>query len=276
MTRLAAPLCLLCSAPPWPAATTGRSGAARTTTAQPARRPARRVERDEERRLEAAAARHGRLHAGRLGRPHLPDQPRTATTSSCCASAPTARSCGSSKLGTRQARSRGDEGNDASPSPSTDGKHVCAFVGTGDLACFDFDGKEVWQFNAQERYGKFNIQFGMHSTPLLHGDRLYLQLHPLRRRLGRSPSTRPPARKSGRSSRQSDGTRRERALLRLAVPVAATASDALPGRPRQRLRHRPPPRRRQGDLAARRPQPARTSYNRDAALRRLAGRRRPT
>ena len=39
--------------------------------------------------------------------------------------------------------------------PSTDGKHVYAFVGTGDLACFDFDGKEVWKFNAQERYGKF-------------------------------------------------------------------------------------------------------------------------
>jgi outer membrane protein assembly factor BamB len=71
---------------------------------------------------------------------------------------------------------RGPEGNNASPSPSTDGKYVYAFVGTGDCACFDFDGKEIWKFNAQERYGKFRMQYGMHSTPLLHGDRLYFQL----------------------------------------------------------------------------------------------------
>jgi outer membrane protein assembly factor BamB len=44
------------------------------------------------------------------------------------------------------------------------------------LACFDFDGNETWKFNAQERYGKFSIQHGMHVTPLLDGDRLYLAL----------------------------------------------------------------------------------------------------
>jgi outer membrane protein assembly factor BamB len=80
------------------------------------------------------------------------------------------------KLGTGDRRARGGEGNNASPSPSTDGKHVYAFVGTGDFACFDLDGKEVWKFNAQERYGRFRIQFGMHTTPVLDGDRLYLQL----------------------------------------------------------------------------------------------------
>jgi outer membrane protein assembly factor BamB len=68
------------------------------------------------------------------------------------------------------------EGNDASSSPSTDGKHVWTYTGTGDFACHDFEGKEVWKFNAQERYGKFNIQHGMHTTPLLDGDRLYFQL----------------------------------------------------------------------------------------------------
>ncbi|MCI0463689.1 MAG: PQQ-binding-like beta-propeller repeat protein [Gemmataceae bacterium] len=68
------------------------------------------------------------------------------------------------------------EGNDASASPSTDGKLVFAFTGMGDFACFDFAGKEVWRFNAQERYGKFRIMHGMHITPLLHGDRLYLSL----------------------------------------------------------------------------------------------------
>jgi outer membrane protein assembly factor BamB len=79
-------------------------------------------------------------------------------------------------LGTGDRKPRGDEGNLASASPSTDGSHVWAFAGTGDLACFDMDGKEAWKFNLQDRYGKFRIQFGMHSTPVLHGDRLYLQL----------------------------------------------------------------------------------------------------
>jgi outer membrane protein assembly factor BamB len=70
-------------------------------------------------------------------------------------------------------RSSGGEGNLASPSPSTDGEHVYVFTGTGDFVCFDFQGKEIWRFNAEERYGKFKIQWGMHVTPLLHGDRLY-------------------------------------------------------------------------------------------------------
>jgi outer membrane protein assembly factor BamB len=80
------------------------------------------------------------------------------------------------KLGKGDRAFRGGEGNNASPSPSTDGKHVYAYAGTGDLACFDFDGKEVWKFNVQDRYGKFKIMHGMHTTPLLDGDRLYLQL----------------------------------------------------------------------------------------------------
>jgi outer membrane protein assembly factor BamB len=73
-------------------------------------------------------------------------------------------------------RVRDDEGNYASPSPSTDGKHVWAYVGTGHLACFTVDGKDVWKADLQERYGKFDIQFGMTSTPVLDNGRLYLQL----------------------------------------------------------------------------------------------------
>jgi outer membrane protein assembly factor BamB len=81
------------------------------------------------------------------------------------------------KLGTagRTTIKRG-EANEASASPSTDGKHVYAFVGSGNFACFDFAGNEVWKFNVQKRYGKFRIQHGLHSTPLLYGDRLYLNL----------------------------------------------------------------------------------------------------
>ncbi|MBL8851646.1 MAG: PQQ-binding-like beta-propeller repeat protein [Planctomycetaceae bacterium] len=68
------------------------------------------------------------------------------------------------------------EGNSASPSPATDGKHVWCFFGTGMLACYDVDGHEVWKSDLQERYGEFDIQFGMSSTPVLDGDDLYLQL----------------------------------------------------------------------------------------------------
>jgi outer membrane protein assembly factor BamB len=80
------------------------------------------------------------------------------------------------RIATGNQNIRGDEGNYASPSPSTDGQHVWAFVGTGMLACYDFAGNEIWKFNVQDRYGKFNIQFGLASTPVLDGDRLYMQL----------------------------------------------------------------------------------------------------
>lgn len=79
-------------------------------------------------------------------------------------------------VSTGNKKSMRDEGNSASPSPCTDGKHVWTFMGTGDLACYDFDGNEVWKFNVQDRYGNFDIQWGMASSPLLDGDRLYLQL----------------------------------------------------------------------------------------------------
>ncbi|MCH5378035.1 MAG: PQQ-like beta-propeller repeat protein, partial [Planctomycetes bacterium] len=71
---------------------------------------------------------------------------------------------------------RGDEGNSASPSPITDGKHVWSFLGTGQLACFTVSGDPVWQVDLQERYGEFKIAFGMSATPVLHDGRLFVQL----------------------------------------------------------------------------------------------------
>ncbi|MCA9130353.1 MAG: PQQ-binding-like beta-propeller repeat protein, partial [Planctomycetales bacterium] len=77
---------------------------------------------------------------------------------------------------------RAGEGNSASASPSTDGKHVWAFFGVGQdfssgvLACYDFEGNEIWKFDVADRFGRIDIQFGMTSTPVLHGDHLYLQL----------------------------------------------------------------------------------------------------
>ncbi len=75
----------------------------------------------------------------------------------------------------RNKTARGDEGTSASPSPSTDGKHVWVMA-NGDLRCFTLAGDEVWHVDLEERYGRFRIAFGMTSTPVLDGDRLYLQL----------------------------------------------------------------------------------------------------
>ncbi len=76
--------------------------------------------------------------------------------------------------GNRDARA--GEGNSASPSPSTDGQYVWVFFSTGVLACYDFEGQEIWKFDVGERFGTIDIQFGMASTPVLYGDHLYLQL----------------------------------------------------------------------------------------------------
>jgi outer membrane protein assembly factor BamB len=70
---------------------------------------------------------------------------------------------------------RGDEGNSASPSACTDGKHVWTVMANGMFGCYTLDGDEVYRFNLQERYGPFNIAFGMTSTPVLDNGRLYFQ-----------------------------------------------------------------------------------------------------
>ena len=80
------------------------------------------------------------------------------------------------KVGTGNQDARAGEGNSASPSPSTDGKHVWVFFGTGVLGCYTKDGEEVWKFDVGDRFGKLDIQFGMTSTPVLDGDSIYLQL----------------------------------------------------------------------------------------------------
>jgi outer membrane protein assembly factor BamB len=79
-------------------------------------------------------------------------------------------------VGKGNKKSRGDEGNSASPSPTTDGKHVWSMMGNGDISCFDMDGKEVWKTHLPDRYGKFKIAFGMSSSPIHHDGRLYIQL----------------------------------------------------------------------------------------------------
>ncbi len=71
---------------------------------------------------------------------------------------------------------RNDEANLASPSPCTDGTHVWSLMGNGVLGCYDFAGRQVWQYSLEDRFGEIDIAFGITSTPVLHDDRLYLQL----------------------------------------------------------------------------------------------------
>jgi outer membrane protein assembly factor BamB len=66
--------------------------------------------------------------------------------------------------------------NSASPSPITDGKHVWIMTGNGKFTCFTMAGKEVWKRDIQADYGKFGLNHGYASTPLLLGDRLYVQV----------------------------------------------------------------------------------------------------
>jgi outer membrane protein assembly factor BamB len=66
--------------------------------------------------------------------------------------------------------------NMSSPSPVTDGRHVWVMTGVGILKAFDFDGKEIWARDIQKDYGRFGLNWGYASSPLLKGDALYVQV----------------------------------------------------------------------------------------------------
>lgn len=71
--------------------------------------------------------------------------------------------------------------NMSSPSPVTDGASVYVMTGIGILKGFDFDGKELWMRDIQKDYGKFGLNWGYASSPLLYEDSLYVQvLHGMR------------------------------------------------------------------------------------------------
>ncbi len=73
--------------------------------------------------------------------------------------------------------------NMSSPSPVTDGNRVWAMTGTGILKGFDFNGNEQWSRDIQTDYGRFGLNWGYASSPLLFEDGLYIQvLHGMRTR----------------------------------------------------------------------------------------------
>lgn len=66
--------------------------------------------------------------------------------------------------------------NFAGASPVTDGKHVVFFYGTGDMAVFDVDGKEIWRKNIQKEYGSFYFLWTFSTSPVLHEGNIILQV----------------------------------------------------------------------------------------------------
>lgn len=71
--------------------------------------------------------------------------------------------------------------NMSSPSPVTDGRHVWVMTGVGALKAFDFSGKELWSRDIQRDYGRFGLNWGYASSPMLRNGALYVQvLHGMR------------------------------------------------------------------------------------------------
>ncbi len=66
--------------------------------------------------------------------------------------------------------------NMASPSPVTDGRSVIILFATGNLAAFDFAGKELWKRDLGKDYGRFANMWIYGASPTLYGGRLYVQV----------------------------------------------------------------------------------------------------
>src|SRR5205807_2223997 len=66
--------------------------------------------------------------------------------------------------------------NSSSPSPVTDGKHAWVVTGTGAVTAFDMLGNKIWQRNLQREYGRFGLNWGYASSPLLYRGKLIIQV----------------------------------------------------------------------------------------------------
>jgi outer membrane protein assembly factor BamB len=66
--------------------------------------------------------------------------------------------------------------NMSSPSPVTDGEHVWVMTGVGILKAFDFSGQEIWTRDIQRDHGRFGLNWGYASSPLLHMNGLYVEV----------------------------------------------------------------------------------------------------
>jgi len=66
--------------------------------------------------------------------------------------------------------------NMATPSPVVGDGRVVAMTGNGALKAFTLEGEELWARDLQKDYGRFGLQWGYGSSPLLFGGTLYIQV----------------------------------------------------------------------------------------------------
>lgn len=64
--------------------------------------------------------------------------------------------------------------NLASPSCTTNGKAVYAWMGTGQVVALTMDGKLIWRRHIGRDYAPFNVRWGAGSSPTLYKDSLLL------------------------------------------------------------------------------------------------------
>jgi outer membrane protein assembly factor BamB len=69
-------------------------------------------------------------------------------------------------------KGRNPHGSGSNPSPVTDGNHVVAYYKSGTLACLGLDGKDKWQVNLQEKFGKDTLWWDLGTSPVLVGGRV--------------------------------------------------------------------------------------------------------
>lgn len=62
----------------------------------------------------------------------------------------------------------------ASGSPVTDGESVICWFGSGGVVAYDFAGKELWKADL----GKHDHEFGYGTSPVIHGDKVFLNFGP--------------------------------------------------------------------------------------------------
>lgn len=67
-----------------------------------------------------------------------------------------------------------DKHNLATPSPVTDGERVYAWFGTGQVVALDAGGKPLWSRHLGQERSAFEINWGHASSPMVHGDLVYL------------------------------------------------------------------------------------------------------
>jgi len=58
----------------------------------------------------------------------------------------------------------------AAPTPVTDGRRVVALFGNAGVVCYDFQGQQLWR----RRFGEFESELGLASSPILSGGRVIL------------------------------------------------------------------------------------------------------